>query len=214
MRHVLGIVLAVVMALAVFFGGSWGYLRLLRIPAAHGPVNGAASALPAAGGSLLHDKNVLLAFAALAAVALLAGILVAVPRISPLAAGLPGLLFITWTVVYGIQVQRAARYIPLKHGAFGDGFEALLVNGVLAAAGIVLVIPLFVPSRWRRRTTYRDQGGYYGDQGGYYGDQAGYYGDQAGYGGQGAAGGADAGLLSDWSDTAPYPQPPTQPPPP
>lgn len=179
MRHVLGIVLAIAMALAVFFGGSWGYLRLLRVPV----VNGAASTLPAAGGSLLHDKNVLLAFAALAGVALLAGILVAVPRISPIAAGLPGLLFIAWTVVYLIRVQQAVRYIPLKHDAFGDGFEALLINGILAVAGVLLIIPLFVPSRWRGRLAYEED--------------------------EGPARAGDAtnvGLLTDWSSTATYPQ--------
>jgi hypothetical protein len=138
--------LAIVLAAAVFFGGSWGYLRLLRIPVA----GGATATLPAGGGSLLHDKNVLLAFAALGGVALLAGILVAAPRISPLAAGLPGLLLLAWTGVYLTGVHRAVHYIPLKDKAFGDGFEALLFDGVLAAAGVVLIIPLFVPSRWRR----------------------------------------------------------------
>jgi hypothetical protein len=145
MRHLAGFVLAVVLAAAIFFGATWGYLRLLRIPV----VNGAAATLPAAGGSLLHDKNVLLAFAALAGVGLLAGICVAVPRISPLAAGLPGLGLLAWTVLYLLNVGRAVRYIPLKADAFGDGFEAMLTNGVLAAAGFAMIVPLFIPSRWR-----------------------------------------------------------------
>jgi hypothetical protein len=145
MRHVIGFVLAIVLAAAVFFGGAWGYLRLLRIPV----VNGAAAALPAGGGSLLHSSNVLYAFAAVAGTGLLAGLLVAVPRISPLAAGLPGLALIAWTVLYLVRVHRAVQYIPLKSDAFGAGFEAMLFNGVLAAAGFVLIIPLFIPSRWR-----------------------------------------------------------------
>jgi hypothetical protein len=180
------------MALAAFFGGSWGYLRLLRIPV----VNGATSTLPAAGGSLLHDKNVLLAFAALAGVALLAGLLTVGPRVSPLAAGLPGLLFLAWTVLYGLRVREAVRYIPLKHDVFGDGFEAMLFNGVLAVAGIVMIIPLFVPSRWRRRQ--------YGDDG---------Y-DDNGYGGgaDAAPGTTTVGLIADYPETAPYPQPHQQPP--
>ena len=147
MRHLIGFGLALILAAAVFFGGSWGYLRLLRIPV----VNGAAATLPAGGGSLLHDKNALLAFAAVAGVALLAGLLIAVPSISALAAGLPGLALVAWTVLYGVSVQRAVRYIPLKNDAFGDGFEAMLVNGILAAAGVAMLAPLFIPSRWRRR---------------------------------------------------------------
>jgi len=145
MRHLIGLGLALVLAAAVYFGAAWGYLRLLRIPV----VNGAAATLPAGGGSLLHDKNVLLAFAAVGGTALFAGVCIAAPRISPLAAGLPGLVLLAWTVLYGVSVSRAVHYIPLKGDAFGDGFEAMLFNGVLAAAGLVMIVPLFIPSRWR-----------------------------------------------------------------
>lgn len=147
MRHVLGIVLAIGLAAAVFFAASWGYLRLLRIPVA----GGGASTLPAQGGSLLHDANVLYAFAALAGTALLAGIFIAVRQISPLAAGLPGLALVAWTVVYGFSVRRAVHYIPLRSDTYGTGFEAMLMNGLLAAAGLALIVPLFIPSRWRSR---------------------------------------------------------------
>jgi hypothetical protein len=145
MRHVIGIGLAIGLAAAVFFAASWGYLRLLRIPV----VNGGASTLPAQGGQLLHSTSVLEAFAAVAGTALLAGIFIAVRQISPLAAGLPGLALIAWTVVYGFSVRRAVHYIPLRGDTFGAGFEAMLFNGVLAAAGLALVVPLFIPSRWR-----------------------------------------------------------------
>ena len=147
MRHVIGIGLAVGLAAAVFFAASWGYLRLLRIPV----VNGGASTLPAQGGGLLHSTSVLEAFAALAGTGLLAGMFIAVRQISPLAAGLPGLALIAWTVVYGFSVRRAVHYIPLRGDTFGTGFEAMLMNGVLAAAGLALVVPLFIPSRWRGR---------------------------------------------------------------
>ena len=146
MRHVIGIVLAIGLAAAVFFAAGWGYLRLLRIPV----VNGGASTLPAQGGALLHDNNVLYSVAALAGTALLAGIFIAVRQVSPLAAGLPGLALIAWTVVYGFSVRRAVHYIPLRGDTYGAGFEAMLMNGLLAAAGLALIVPLFIPSRWRR----------------------------------------------------------------
>jgi hypothetical protein len=149
MRHVIGIGLAIGLAAAVFFAAGWGYVRLLRVPVA----NGAASTLPAQGGGLLHDSNVLYAFAAVAGTGLLAGIFIAVRQISPLAAGLPGLVLIAWTVVYGFSVSRSVRYIPLRGDAYGLGFEAMLMNGVLAAVGLALVVPLFIPSRWRPRAT-------------------------------------------------------------
>jgi hypothetical protein len=148
MRHVIGVILAVIMAGVFFFAGAWGYLRLLRLPAA---------ALPAGGGSLLSDHHVIEAFAALLVTGLLAGILIAAPRISPLAAGLPGLVLLGWTGLYFAKVHRAVSLIPLKDKAFGTGFEAMGINGILAFAGIVMIIPLFVPSRWRStRYAYSD----------------------------------------------------------
>jgi hypothetical protein len=148
MRHVTGIGLAVVLAGAVFFGGGWGYVRLLRASLA----NPATSELPAPGANLLHDTTVLYGVAALAGAALLAGIFAAAPRISPLAAGLPGLALAGWSVWYALRMRLAVQYIPLRADSFGAGFEAMLENGLLAAAGLALVVPLFIPSRWRART--------------------------------------------------------------
>jgi hypothetical protein len=145
MRHRIGIVLAVIMTGALFFSGAWGYLRLLRPPAPADQLSG----LPAGGGSLISEHHVLLALAAVAGPALLAGILIAVPRISPLAAGLPGLLLLAWTGLYLVSVRQAADLIPLRADPFGAGFEAMLFNGVLGAAGLAMIVPMFVPSRWR-----------------------------------------------------------------
>lgn len=149
MRHRIGMVLAVIMAAVLFFPGAWGYLRLLRIP----PAAGQLARLPADGGSLISDHNVLIALAALAGTGLLAGILIAVPRISPLAAGLPGLMLLGWTGLYLISVRQAVDLIPLRSDPFGAGFEAMLVNGILTAAALAMIVPMFVPSRWRARTT-------------------------------------------------------------
>jgi hypothetical protein len=148
MRHRIGIILAVVMTGALFFPGAWGYLRLLRVPAPSDQLSG----LPAGGGSLISDHHVLLALAAVAGTALLAAILVAVPRVSPLAAGLPGLLLLGWTGLYLASVRQAVDLIPLRADPFGAGFEAMLFNGVLGAAGLAMIVPMFVPSRWRTRS--------------------------------------------------------------
>jgi hypothetical protein len=143
MRHLIGVGLAIVMAAAMFFAASWGYLKLLAGPARSGVLT--------AGGSLIHDHAVVEGFAALLAVSLLAGILMAVPVISPLASGLPGLALLAWSGLYMFNVQRAVRYIPLKSQTYGTGFETLLFNGVLALIGLAMIVPLFVPSRWRSR---------------------------------------------------------------
>jgi hypothetical protein len=187
MRHLIGVVLAIVMAAAVFFAGSWGYLKLLI-----GPVKGAV--LPAAGGSLIHDHAVLEGFGVLLAVGLLAGLLVALPVISPLASGLPGLALLAWTGLYLFSVRHAVQYIPLKTKTYGMGFEAMLFDGVLALVGLAMVIPLFVPSRWRSRRAA----------------SAPYEPVPAAYPDLGAAPTmADGGLLADWAETRP--QPPVDP---
>src|ERR1700733_4587619 len=134
------------MTAVMFFAGAWGYLRLLKLPVAPGQ----PAALPAGGGSLLSHHSMLLALAAVLGTAVLAGLLVMLPRVSPLAAGLPGLLLLAWTALYLVSVRRAVSFIPLRSHSFGAGWEGLLFNGILGAAGAVMVFPLFIPSRWRR----------------------------------------------------------------
>lgn len=191
MRHLMGVVLAIVMTAAIFFAASWGYLKLLIGPA--GPGSGA---LPGAGGSLLHNHAVLEGFGALLGVGLLAGLLIAVPRISPLAAGLPGLALLAWSGYYLFSVRHAVHYIPLKSRPYGAGFEAMLFDGVLAMAGLAMIVPLFVPSRWRWRS-----GRGVVTPAPYEGTTASFPDLQATQTMQ-----ADSSLLSDWTETRPHPQ--------
>src|ERR1035441_6123052 len=131
MRPLVGVILAIVMAAVLFFAASWGYLKLETSRVALG-------ALPPGGGaSLWHDRAVLEGFGALAATGLVAGLLIAMPRISPRAAGLPGLVLLAWTGLYLSSARRAVQYIPLKTRPYGAGFEDLLFDGVLALAGQV-----------------------------------------------------------------------------
>lgn len=143
MRHLIGIFLAIVMTGVMFFGAAWGFLRLTA--------QSVSAGLPGGGGSLLSDHHVLAALAAVAGTGLLAGILVAAPRISPLAAGLPGLLLLAWTALYVVGARHAVSLIPLKSHAYGAGFEAMLRTGIAGAGGLAMIIPVFVPSRWRGR---------------------------------------------------------------
>jgi hypothetical protein len=144
MRHVLGFILAIVLAAAVYIGGSWGFLRLHAITAT------------ATNGALIHSTNGMYAIGALAGVALLAGILIVVPGVSALAPVLPGLVLIAWTVLYMVNIHHAIQLVPFRGDEFGRGFKDLLASGALGAAGIVMIIPLFVPSRWRRPRRDRD----------------------------------------------------------
>ena len=195
MRHLTGVVLAIVMTAVVFFAASWGYLKLLIGPA--GPGSGA---LPAGGGSLLHNHAVLEGFGALLGAGLVGGLLIAAPRISPLAAGLPGLALLGWTGLYLFSVRHAVQYIPLKSKTYGAGFEAMLFDGVLALVGLAMVIPLFIPSRWRGKRVVSDSGPYTGTTASFPDLQA----TQTMQ--------ADNSLLSDWTETRPHPQADPSPP--
>jgi hypothetical protein len=179
--------LAIVMAAAVFFAASWGYLKLLIGPPGSGgcPLAAVPSCIttPCWRGS-----------ASMLGVGLLAGLLIAVPRISPLAAGLPGLALLAWTGLYLFSVRHAVQYIPLKSRPYGIGFEALLFDGVLALVGMAMVIPLFVPSRWRGKREVSESEPYAGTTGSFPDLQA------------TQTMNADSGLLSDWTQTRPQQQ--------
>jgi hypothetical protein len=144
MRHLIGIGLAVVLSAAVFFGGGWAYNRLVTRDL------GTPWLPPHGGGNFTSDSVVTGGLAVMAAVALLIGLALVIRWVSPLAAGLTGLVLLAWTALYVTSPTRAVDYTPLKAHSFGLGFLGLGSTGILGAAGVVLLMPLFFPSRWRR----------------------------------------------------------------
>jgi hypothetical protein len=142
MRHVYGVVLAVVMAAGIFFAACWAYLRVTTTRAMLG-------ANPPS--SLIHNTQIMEGVGILLAVGLVAGVLMALPWVSPLATGLPGVVLVAWTVLFVVNGPDAIKYVPLKDYYSGAGFEALLTTGLLGAVGLAMIGPVFIPSRWRRR---------------------------------------------------------------
>jgi hypothetical protein len=136
MRHVYGAVLGVVILAALFLAAGWG---VAEIAALHSR------------GMTLTSPHGLVALGALLGAGLLLGVLLAVPAISPVAAGLPGLLLLGWAALALVSPRRATRLIPLPGHSFAVGFASLLTTGVLLLVGAAMVVPLFVPSRWRHR---------------------------------------------------------------
>jgi len=128
MRHLIGLILALALAVAVFLAGGWGAEHFAAVAA--------------------HRTGVI-GLAAMAGTGLFLGILLAVPAISPLATGLPGLVLLGWTALLALSPHRALAWIPLNGYAFGAGFRVLLLNGTLALLGAAMIVPLFLPSRWR-----------------------------------------------------------------
>jgi len=148
MRHLVGFVQAIALLATLFFAGGWGVSRVIAL---RGPVShhGAQHALTTPAG--------LFAVGAVVGTGLLVGILLAVPRISPLATGLPGLVLLGWSALVVLHSKDVLRYVPLPGSQFSTGLTDLLFNGVLALIGVAMIIPLGVPSRWRRRYLEADE---------------------------------------------------------
>ncbi len=133
MRHLIGIILAIALAAAVYFGAGWGLWEANGIV-----VHGMA----------MTSNTGMVALAALTGTGVFLGVLMAVRAVSPLATGLPGLLLLGWTALLAVSAHRALGWIPEQRLAFGAGFRLMLASGLLALAGAAMVVPLFVPSRW------------------------------------------------------------------
>lgn len=145
MRHITGFILALAISAALFFGGGWGIARIIA-------ARGAGSGL-AAGHALLTTHG-LLAIGAVLGTGLLLGIGLATPRISPIGTGLPGLALLGWSALVLTHSSYALRLVPMRGSYYAAGFTAMLVSGVLALIGVAMIVPLLVPSRWRRLAAY------------------------------------------------------------
>jgi hypothetical protein len=135
LRHWIGVAFAVALAAAIFAGGGWAVAHMTRL---------------AAQDISLTSISGLSALGVLLLVGLFLGVLMVAP-VSPLATALPGLLLLAWTALLGLDAQLATRIIPLRSEGYGVGFHTMLVSGVLVVLGALMICPVFVPSRWRRR---------------------------------------------------------------
>ena len=141
MRHLIGLILALTLAVALFLAGGWGAEHFAAV-AAH------RTSLP--------GRTGLIALAAMVGTGVFLGILLVVPAISPLATGLPGLALLGWTALLAVSARRALAWIPLQSHVYGLGFRALLLSGMLALIGIAMIIPMFLPGRWHSTRGYED----------------------------------------------------------
>jgi hypothetical protein len=134
MRHLVGFILAIALGIALFLGVGWGFSHLTSL---------------AVEGTSLTSATGLIALSALGATGLFLGIVIAVRAISPLASGLPGLVLLAWSALLAVREHQALRWIPLQDHSFAAGYRSLLVSGVLALLGAAMIVPLFIPARWR-----------------------------------------------------------------
>lgn len=140
MRHVIGLLLALVVSAALFFGGGWGIAKFGTVSSGHGIRSAAA----------WTDLHTALPLALLIGAGLLVGIMLAVRPVSALATGLPGLALIGWSALVLLRGRQALSYVPMSGSHYAAGFGAMLSSGVLLFLGAAMIIPIFMPSRWRR----------------------------------------------------------------
>jgi hypothetical protein len=143
MRHVIGFVLALAVSAALFFGGGYGLSRFSELQSGRGMRSVTAW-------TNLHN---VLPLAALIGTALLLGILLAVRHVSALATGLPGLALIGWSALVLLRGAHALIHIPMSGSRYAAGFSTMLSSGVLLLLGVAMIIPIFMPSRWRSNVT-------------------------------------------------------------
>lgn len=140
MRHLLGLMLALVTSAALFFGAGLGVWRVSVL-------GRSATGLSL---SALESTTNLVPLAALLGAGVLLGVVLLAPRASPLGTGLPGLALLGWSGVLVAHGKHALTYVPMAGSHFAAGFGILLGSGALALVGVIMTIPLFMPSRWRR----------------------------------------------------------------
>jgi len=137
MRHLVGLILALITPVAIYLGAGWSSERILGAHAAR-------TSLMTTSGALV--------LAALLGVGLFIGLLISAPFLSPLGSGLPGLVLLAWSGLYIANAHLALRAIPLSGQLeAAGGFRAMLTGGMLGLLGAVMIVPMFLPSRWRGR---------------------------------------------------------------
>lgn len=147
MRHLIGFVLAIAMSAALFFGAGLGIWKF----------GGLHPASTSAAVHTLASQSAYLPITALLGTAVLLGILLAAPRVSPLGTGLPGLVLLGWSALILLHWSHALSYVPMPGSHYAAGFTAMLTSGVFALLGAAMIIPLFVPSRWRSAQVELDE---------------------------------------------------------
>ncbi|GLX01718.1 hypothetical protein [Microtetraspora sp. NBRC 16547] len=139
MRHFFGLLVGALLATALVFGGGWAAQEVVR-----GAVDNVDPS---------KDARMLIALGVLAVVGLMLG-LVLVGRTSPLAAFVPSIVLLAWTVIYALDVVRAADLAPTTASLHqevvqaGRGMITLLSTGVYGMLGVALFLPVLMPSRW------------------------------------------------------------------
>jgi hypothetical protein len=133
----LGFVLGVLLTPALTYGAAWGYVQ-------------AGQSFDGARQEITDSTRMYGAFALLAAVGLVTGVVIVARWASPLASLIPALALLGLSAYFLVD-PGAVLDLPGKVPPAGDldlGLRTLLGSGVYAMLGFALLMPTWAPRRW------------------------------------------------------------------
>jgi hypothetical protein len=136
-RHAFGFVLGVLLTPALLYGAAWGFVQGGR-------------SFDGTGQEITDRTRIYGAFALLAAVGLVMGVVIVARWASPLVSLVPALALLGLTVAFLVDPGRILD-LPGKvppGGEMDDGLRTLLGTGVDAMMGFALLMPTWAPRRW------------------------------------------------------------------
>lgn len=142
MRHAFGLVLGVLLTPALVYGAAWGYVQ-------------AGRSFDGTGQEITDRTRIYGAFALLAAVGLVTGVVIVARWASPLVSLVPALALLGASAYFladpGHALDLPGRVPPA--GEMDLGLRMLLGSGVYGMMGLALLVPAWTPRRWvsRRR---------------------------------------------------------------
>lgn len=137
MRHAFGFVLGVLLTPALAYGAAWGFVQ-------------GGQSFDGTGQEITDRTRIYGAFALLAAVGLVTGVIIVARWASPLVSLVPALALLGFSVAFLIDPGRVLD-LPSKvppSGDMDDGLRTLLGSGMYAMMGFALLVPSWAPRRW------------------------------------------------------------------
>ncbi|TYK43458.1 hypothetical protein [Actinomadura decatromicini] len=137
MRHAIGFVLGVLLTPGILYGAAWGYVQ-------------AGQSFDGTGQEITDRTRIYGAFALLAAVGLVMGVIIVARWASPLVSLVPALALLGLSAWFLIDPDSALD-LPGRVPPSGDmdfGLRMLLGSGVYGMMGLALLMPAWAPRRW------------------------------------------------------------------
>jgi hypothetical protein len=136
-RHAFGFVLGVLLTPALVYGAAWGYVQ-------------AGQSFDGTGQEITDRTRIYGAFALLAAVGLVMGVIILARWASPLVSLVPALALLGFSAWFLVDPGRVLD-LPGKVPPAGDmdfGLRMLLGSGLYGMMGLALLMPSWAPRRW------------------------------------------------------------------